>query len=79
LKYCDELYLHVNIKSIIVSLINQIATYAHYRAAEGKPVSLPLFDIFLDKISEIVKVSSSVSCCSSDCDYVYKTWITTIM
>ena len=58
LKYCDELQPQVNFKNIFVHLINRIATHAHQCATSGKPVSLPLFDIFSKKLSQIVLVSN---------------------
>jgi len=44
----------------MVSLINKIAIYTQCCVAEGKPVSLPLFDMFLNAISQTIRVSINV-------------------
>ncbi|XP_065915145.1 vacuolar protein sorting-associated protein 35-like isoform X2 [Dysidea avara] len=54
LKYCGELQPQVDFKNIFVCLMNRIATYTHHCATIGAPVSLPLFDMFSEKLSQII-------------------------
>lgn len=55
LKSCADLQPEVNVKSIIISLIDRLANYAHRSDTEGIPTSLQLFDIFSQEVSLVIQ------------------------
>ena len=52
---CAELQENVNVKSIVISLIDRLASYA-YRTDSGIPSNIKLFDVFQQEIAIIVQV-----------------------
>ena len=58
LKACAELHSEVNVKSIIISLIDRLVNFAIKEDGQGIPPEIKLFDIFSDHISQIMKVSA---------------------
>ena len=57
LKSCADLQPEVNVKNIVISLIDRLANYAHRSDTEGIPTSIPLFDIFSQEVSLVIQVS----------------------
>lgn len=61
LKSCAELQLGVNVKNIIISLIDRLATFSQRADASvgttGIPSDVRLFDVFSDQVSTIIQVS----------------------
>ncbi|XP_065913927.1 vacuolar protein sorting-associated protein 35-like [Dysidea avara] len=55
LKSCAELQPEVNVKNIVISLIDRLANYAHRTDTEGIPTSIPLFDIFSQEVSLVIQ------------------------
>ena len=53
LKACAELHADVNVKSVIVGLMDRLAMFAQKGDSEGIPSSIPLFDIFSEQISAL--------------------------
>jgi len=47
----------VNVKNIVISLIDRLANFAHRSDTEGIPTSIPLFDIFSQEVSLVIQVS----------------------
>ena len=46
----------VNVKNIIIALIDRLANYAHRSDTGGIPESIKLFDIFSQEVSIVVQV-----------------------
>ena len=55
LETCGSLQEKVNVKNIIISLIDRLAMFAT-RSETGVPKDIPLFTIFSEQISMIIKV-----------------------
>jgi vacuolar protein sorting-associated protein 35 len=68
LKSCAELQIGVNVKNIIISLIDRLATFSQRADAAvgtaGIPNDVRLFDVFSDQVATIIQVSST-NCHSS--------------
>jgi vacuolar protein sorting-associated protein 35 len=64
LKSCGELQLGVNVKNIIISLIDRLATFSQRADASvgttGIPSDVRLFDVFSDQVSSIIQVSFAI-------------------
>jgi len=58
LRACAELQPGVNIKNIVIALIDRLAAYTQRTKDEGGTIStdLQLFDIFSDKVATIILV-----------------------
>jgi len=55
LKACAELHPAVNVKTIIISLIDRLANFATRDGGAGIPDNVPLFDIFSEQISDVIQ------------------------
>ncbi|XP_035219930.1 vacuolar protein sorting-associated protein 35-like isoform X2 [Stegodyphus dumicola] len=55
LKACAELHQNVNVKNIIIALIDRLAVFATRDDATGIPQEIKLFDIFSDQIAQIIQ------------------------
>ncbi|GIY05603.1 vacuolar protein sorting-associated protein 35 [Caerostris extrusa] len=55
LKACAELHQNVNVKNIIIALIDRLAVFATRDDAAGIPQEIRLFDIFSDQIAQIIQ------------------------
>lgn len=56
LKACAELKQQVNVKNIIISLIDRLAAYAMKEDGTGIPSDIKLFDIFSDQIAQVIQM-----------------------
>lgn len=56
LKACAELRPQVNVKNIIISLIDRLAAYAMKEDGPGIPSDIKLFDIFSDQIAQVIQM-----------------------
>jgi hypothetical protein len=63
LKSCAELQTGVNVKNIIISLIDRLATFSQKAdgavGAAGIPSDVRLFDVFSDQVAIIIQVRFS--------------------
>jgi vacuolar protein sorting-associated protein 35 len=61
LKSCAELQIGVNVKNIIISLIDRLATFSQRADAAvgtaGIPSDVRLFDVFSDQVATIIQAS----------------------
>ncbi|EEC19703.1 vacuolar sorting protein, putative, partial [Ixodes scapularis] len=55
LKACAELRQQVNVKNIIISLIDRLASYAMKEDGPGIPSDIKLFDIFSDQVAQVIQ------------------------
>ncbi|KAG0716858.1 Vacuolar protein sorting-associated protein 35 [Chionoecetes opilio] len=55
LKACAELHSEVNVKNIIISLIDRLANFAHREDGSGIPDDIKLFEIFSEQVSQVIK------------------------
>ncbi|XP_064107288.1 vacuolar protein sorting-associated protein 35-like isoform X2 [Macrobrachium nipponense] len=55
LKACAELHAEVNVKNIIISLIDRLANFAHREDGTGIPEEIKLFEIFSEQVSQVIK------------------------
>jgi len=55
LEACAELQAAVNVKNIVIALIDRLASFATREDSGGIPENIKLFDIFSDEISSIIK------------------------
>jgi len=55
LEACAELQPSVNVKNIVISLIDRLAQYATREDSPGIPEDIQLFDIFSEEISSIIR------------------------
>ncbi len=55
LKSCEELHPGVNVKNIIILMIDRLANYTQ---SNPESESLQLFDIFSDQVASILQVSA---------------------
>jgi vacuolar protein sorting-associated protein 35 len=56
LKACAELQPGVNVKNIIIALIDRLALYSQ-RSDGGIPAEIRLFDVFSEQIAQIIQVN----------------------
>ncbi|XP_023218735.1 vacuolar protein sorting-associated protein 35-like [Centruroides sculpturatus] len=56
LKACAELHQHVNVKNIIIALIDRLAVFATREDGSGIPQEIKLFDIFSEQVAQIIQV-----------------------
>jgi vacuolar protein sorting-associated protein 35 len=63
LKSCAELQTGVNVKNIIITLIDRLATFSQRADAAVGSSSIPsdvrLFDVFSDQVATIIQASST--------------------
>ena len=57
LKTVGDLHQSVNVKNIIIALIDRLASFANRDKASGIPEDVHLFDIFSDQVASIIQVS----------------------
>lgn len=55
LKACAELRQQVNVKNVIISLIDRLAMYAMKEDGPGIPRDIKLFDIFSDQVAQVIQ------------------------
>lgn len=60
LQSCANLLESVNVKNIIIALIDRLATFAHRGDNEGIPSDIKLFDIFSQEVSVVVQVRTAI-------------------
>ncbi len=56
LQSCANVIETVNVKNIIIALIDRLATFAHRGDTGGIPSDIKLFDIFSQEVSVVVQV-----------------------
>ena len=56
LKSCADLQDTVNVKGIIIALIDRLAAYAHRSDSGGIPAEIKLFDIFSQEVTLVIQV-----------------------
>lgn len=54
LNACGQLHSMVNVKNIIISLIDRLALFAQRQDSKGIPSDIQLFDIFSKEIANII-------------------------
>lgn len=55
LRACAELHESVNVKNIIISLIDRLAQFAQNEESSGIPPEIQLFDIFSQQIAQVIQ------------------------
>lgn len=55
LQACAELHQHVNVKNIIIALIDRLALYAQREDGPGIPGDIQLFDIFSEQVALVIQ------------------------
>ncbi|BFZ13558.1 hypothetical protein BsWGS_16597 [Bradybaena similaris] len=55
LRACAELHPNVNVKNIIIALIDRLAAFAQNEEGSGIPAEIQLFDIFSQQISQVIQ------------------------
>lgn len=55
LRACAELHPNVNVKNIIIALIDRLAAFAQSEEGNGIPPEIQLFDIFSQQISQVIQ------------------------
>lgn len=55
LRACAELHQHVNVKNIIIALIDRLAVFATREDGVGIPSDIKLFDIFSEQVAQIIQ------------------------
>lgn len=55
LRACAELHASVNVKNIIISLIDRLAQFAQNEEGTGIPSEIQLFDIFSQQIAQVIQ------------------------
>ncbi|XP_052274611.1 vacuolar protein sorting-associated protein 35-like isoform X3 [Dreissena polymorpha] len=60
LRACAELHANVNVKNIIISLIDRLAQFAQNEEGSGIPSEIQLFDIFSQQISQVIQNRSDM-------------------
>ena len=63
LQTCAELLDSVNVKRIIIALVDRLASYAHREDSGGIPANIKLFDVFQQEIAGIIQVGWHVCMC----------------
>ncbi|UYV66973.1 VPS35 [Cordylochernes scorpioides] len=61
LRACAELQSHVNVKNIIIALIERLAQYATKQDGAGIPSDIKLFDIFSEQVAQIIQCRVDMS------------------
>ena len=56
LKACSELDPAVNVKDIVIALINRFVEYARREDSGGIPANIHLFDIFSQEVAMLIQV-----------------------
>ena len=56
LKSCADVQETVNVKNIIIALIDRLANFAHRSDTGGIPNEIKLFDIFSQEVSLVIQV-----------------------
>ena len=62
LQACANLNVSVNVKNIIISLIDRLALFANKDDGDGIPQDIELFDIFSQQVSTVVQVNALSNC-----------------
>ena len=52
---CAELHQNVNMKNIIIALIDRLALFAHREDGPGIPIDIKLFDIFSQQVATVIQ------------------------
>uniref|UniRef100_A0A8V5GZM7 Vacuolar protein sorting-associated protein 35 n=1 Tax=Melopsittacus undulatus TaxID=13146 RepID=A0A8V5GZM7_MELUD len=52
---CAELHQNVNVKNIIIALIDRLALFAHREDGPGIPANIKLFDIFSQQVATVIQ------------------------
>ncbi|KAL4235432.1 Vacuolar protein sorting-associated protein 35 [Mactra antiquata] len=60
LRACAELHANVNVKNIIISLIDRLAQFAQNEEGTGIPAEIQLFDIFSQQIAQVIQNRSDM-------------------
>lgn len=60
LRACAELHASVNVKNIIISLIDRLAQFAQNEEGSGIPAEIQLFDIFSQQIAQVIQNRSDM-------------------
>lgn len=55
LKACAELHQNVNVKNIIISLIDRLTMFANREEGSGIPLEIKLFDMFSEHVAQIIQ------------------------
>ncbi|KAL4613614.1 vacuolar protein sorting-associated protein 35 [Arapaima gigas] len=55
LRSCAELHQNVNVKNIIIALIDRLALFAHREDGPGIPADIKLFDIFSQQVATVIQ------------------------
>ncbi|XP_029109620.1 vacuolar protein sorting-associated protein 35-like isoform X4 [Scleropages formosus] len=55
LRACAELHQQVNVKNIIIALIDRLALFAHREDGPGIPADIKLFDIFSQQVATVIQ------------------------
>uniref|UniRef100_A0A8C0DUC1 Vacuolar protein sorting-associated protein 35 n=1 Tax=Balaenoptera musculus TaxID=9771 RepID=A0A8C0DUC1_BALMU len=55
LRACAELHQNVNVKNIIIALIDRLALFAHREDGPGIPTDIKLFDIFSQQVATVIQ------------------------
>ncbi|CAF93242.1 unnamed protein product, partial [Tetraodon nigroviridis] len=55
LRSCAELHQNVNVKNIIIALIDRLALFAHREDGPGIPAEIKLFDIFSQQVATVIQ------------------------
>ena len=63
LQSCAELLENVNVKNIIIALIDRLAMFAHRSDSGGIPPNIKLFDIFSQEVSIVIQVCVCMRMC----------------
>lgn len=60
MKACAELHQDVNVKNIIIALIDRLAMFAHRDDGPGIPNDIRLFEIFSQQVAHVIQVSTLI-------------------
>uniref|UniRef100_A0A8B9HFI4 Vacuolar protein sorting-associated protein 35 n=1 Tax=Astyanax mexicanus TaxID=7994 RepID=A0A8B9HFI4_ASTMX len=55
LRACADLHQNVNVKNIIIALIDRLALFAHREDGPGIPAEIKLFDIFSQQVATVIQ------------------------
>ncbi|ETE72967.1 Vacuolar protein sorting-associated protein 35 [Ophiophagus hannah] len=87
LRACAELHQNVNVKNIIIALIDRLALFAHREDGPGIPADIKLFDIFSQQVATVIQdvvslqvslINLAMKCYPDRVDYVDKVLETTV-
>ena len=59
---CADLLETVNVKEIIIALIDRLASYAHRADSGGIPSDIKLFEIFSQEVAIVIQASVQALC-----------------